>query len=201
MPPIPRGANSSGDDVTPVKLRRLAIVTGCFVAISGVLLMWTDPIPSCLLVLSAAIQPRSPRPGRWLMWVSALSVTVFAAVVIFADGVAGLSGLTTTIPGAVILVALAAELWCDVALVLEAARRMRNHPAEAPRSRRNLDWVVWTAAVVMTGYYSWASAHNIRMYSSYGRLANLLPWPALTVVMLLFDVALLIHAAKRPRTE
>jgi len=96
---------------------------------------------------------------------------------------------------------VATELWCDVALVSEAVLRIRNHPAEAPRSGRNLDWVVWIVAAAMTVFCSWASVLNIGLYSSYGRLANLLPWLGLTAVMLLFDVALIMHAAKPPRIE
>ena len=189
-------------DIISVKLRRLAIATGCFVAITG-LLLWTHPIPPCFLALGAAIQPRSPRPGRWLMWVSAFSMTVFAAIFLFADGVAALLSSFTiiTLPEIVILLAVAAELWCDVALVLEAVQRMRHHPAEAPRSRRNLDWVVWIVALAMTAFCFWASVSQAVLYSTYGRLVNFLPWVGLTAVMLLFDAALIIHAAKHPRTE
>lgn len=170
-------------------------------ASTGLLLQWTDPIGPALLALGAAIQPRSPRPGRWLMWVSALSMNALTseiAVGLLADVKTALG----TLPGLVILLALALVLWSDVELVMDVASRTRLEAKPVQASpRTNLDWVVWIAAVALSAYYFWRSAYAVRAYRLHGRFDLVLVALGLDAVAVVLDIALIIRAVKSRRTE
>jgi hypothetical protein len=133
------------------------------------------------------------------MWVSAISMTV----VTFATGAVKILASIGTInlPGAAIVLMMALLFLCDVALATEAVLRRRRNAAQVPPSSRNLDWVAWIAAFALTAYYLWISASAVGPYRLYGGLGTLLPATGLAAVMLLFDVALVVHSFKGPRTQ
>ena len=189
------------NDIAPAKLRWLAGVTGCLVATTSVLLQWTDPVGPAFLALSAAIQPRSPRAGRWLMWVSALSMNVLS----YAIAVRFLSDLKTgliTLSALAIYLALALVLCCDVALVMDVTSRThRQAERDQVSPGSNLDWLVWIAALVLSSYFFWRSVHAVRAYQLNGRIDLLLIALGLDMIALFFDIALIIHAVKNTRTE
>jgi hypothetical protein len=196
---IARVVHLSNDIISP-KLRWLAIATGCVVASTGVLLQWTDPIGPAFLALGAAIQPRSSRPGRWLMWLSALSTNVWTSAI----AVALLREIKTgnfPLPALAIYLAFALLLWCDVALVMDAMSPARRQADRVQASSGILDWVVWIAALVWSSYFVWWTVLAVRAYRLNVRFDILLTALGLDAAVLFFDIALIIHALKSRRTE
>lgn len=131
------------------------------------------------------------------MWTSALSMTV----VTFATGAVKILASigTITLPGAAIVLMMALLFVCDVALATEAVLHMRPQAGQARYFSRNLDWLVWIAALALTAYYLWTSLSAVGPYRLYGGLGTLLPSAALAAVMLVFDVALIVHSVKNRR--
>src|SRR5581483_2464818 len=65
--------------VTP-KARWLAIVTGCVSGIAGSLSFGPlFSLVSTILIVGAVLQRWSPDPGRWLLWLGALYLTLDVA--------------------------------------------------------------------------------------------------------------------------
>ena len=188
------------DNSISKKLRLLAIATGCLVASTAVLLQWTDPIGPTFLALGAAIQPRSPRLGRWLMWVSALLMNVLTYA--FArEMLAGINVGELPIPGFVILLAFALILSCDFMLVMDAALWTRRKTERVQVStHKSLDWVVWIAALALSFYFLWRTLPAVRAYELSGRSDAVLTALGLAAIGVFFDIALIIHAFKSRRT-
>lgn len=192
----------------PTKTRWLAIITGCFSAFAGMLAF--GPlfllIPS-FLVIGAAIQRRSGRPGQLLMLVGVffLNITVlpisFEIVVSelrkIGSGSQFLIGSFTLSLAAGLLV-----LWCDLALVVESlnSRRKSNHD---PSFGNKSDWFVYILALVLTAYLSFTAVFAFHAYRRHGRLDILIIWLVVALVVFLFDVGLGVHAMgwKNNRTK
>jgi hypothetical protein len=66
-----------------------------------------------------------------------------------------------TPPAVAILLTVGLMLWCDVELVRDAVLRKRRQAAQVPPSQRNLDWVVWIAAVALTAFCFWLSVNAV----------------------------------------
>jgi len=190
------------------KLRWIAIVTGSLIACSGVVLSWTDPVPAICLILGAAIQPRSPRTGRWLVWASALSASIgtfplgFAALRSIINVLRAPEASYILLPTLAFLLPISLLLWCDVGFAIDAATQL--HSTSATRmqtSRRSLDWLVWIAAFLMTAWYIRMIVYGVRPLQLHGRLDILAFGATFTTIMLLLDVALVVEAVKSRRTR
>ncbi|MBZ5631536.1 MAG: hypothetical protein LAO55_00290 [Acidobacteriia bacterium] len=107
---------------------------------------------------------------------------------------------TFTLPAAAILLTMALMLWCDVELVTDAVLRMRRQAAEVPPSPPNLDWLVWIAALALSAYYFVLGVFAVRIWPQVG-LFTLLLSLGFAAVMILFDVALILHSVKPRRTQ
>ncbi len=115
--------------VLPGRIRWLAIATGGIAAVTGSLGFGLFfPIVPSFLIVGAITQPRFPRQGRWLMWVGALSLSVFVlppGTAILLDSVRtlrsyrdyNLVGMTLLWCASFLLLG-----WCDAELVIEACK-------------------------------------------------------------------------------
>jgi hypothetical protein len=120
-------------EIVPGKIRLLSVVTGCFTAIAGSLVLGLFfSIPPIILVLGSITQPHLRVVGKWLIGVGAvlLSLEVMVLVVVIPEGVRLLRlyhdrGILGTISFSVLSVVLVT--WCDVVLVIDA-RRPRQTP-------------------------------------------------------------------------
>lgn len=181
--------------------RWLAIVTGCFLFGSTFVLGWGSLVESSFLILGAIVQPRSIWPGRWLMWVCAVSMSIEAGqvgIIVLREAIESQrsyhNNVLMSLPIMAILLALALVLCCDVALVIDALAARRSHAVLTQPRRRNLDWLVWIAALALSVYYVWMSVLAVRSYRLYGRLDILVTGVVAASVVLFFDVALIVHA-------
>jgi hypothetical protein len=191
------------NDAVSSKTRLLAISAGCFSALAGTLSL--GPVFLLVprfLILGAIVQPRSPRLGRWLMWVGAFCLSL--AVIPTGLGVLGDSMRAfhshapefMAAPFALSLLSVVLVVWCDAALIVDAVMLWRRKAELQGPSQHSLDWLVWTAAVVLSAYCFGTGPLNVRAYRLHDRLDILLTWVVLSAVVLLFDVALVVHAVK-----
>jgi hypothetical protein len=173
--------------------RWMAVVAGCSSFVFG-----AAAYGSPILILGAAIQPRAPTSGKWLMWLGALLLT--CTVVPF--GPRTVLDLAKTLPGSgaasIVIFSLFVlspllVLWCD-ATILRDALQLRHHQW-VPGS---LDWVAWLAAVALTAGCIWASAIAAQGQRLQGSLRHdlFLTVGGLDLLILIFDVALVIHMVK-----
>jgi hypothetical protein len=177
-------------DAVPASIRWLAVLAGCF---SGVFLFSALGAP--FLILGAAIQARAYTTGRWLMWVGAVLLSLFVFP-LSPEIVAEMRrpDLWQTWFTPLLAVATVFVCCCDVALLVEgfASRRIS-------WARGSLDWVVWIVAIVLSALQVWASRGVLYAYEHRFWQA-VIPSIVLDPVMLLFDVALIVHAVKTRRT-
>ena len=112
------------------KTRWLAIVTGCFTAVTGcVSITWLITIIPILLILGAIAQPRFPRAALGLMSVSALLLSLWVLPI----GVGILFGSVRTLrTNRDFNMVAVTSLWvvsfllvtcCDAALMIDSVRR------------------------------------------------------------------------------
>jgi hypothetical protein len=182
--------------VISAKLRCIAVLAGCFSTAFG-----AAAFGSPFLILGAIVQPRATTSGRWLMWVGALLLSLVA--VPFGPGV--IVELAYSLRHGekigiflIFVVATALVLCCDVALIGEA--RTLNHHIWV---RGSLDRLVWIAATVLTAVCVWTSTITADVFK-HGigpRFDNLLLVVGLNAIVVLFDVALIIHAIKTRRSK
>jgi hypothetical protein len=155
------------------------------------------PVMAAFLLLGAAIQPRARTTGRWLMWVGAFLLTVVVGAYALI-AVCERAGIPRQIQDGMIFAIFALGalstillLWCDIALLLEALKT-RGQRWE----RGRLDWIVWITAAILTAFCIWSVEGTMYAYKHYGQLDDLLFAAALDASILLFDVALILHAVK-----
>jgi len=191
-------------DIVSARVRWLAIAAGCFSASAGFLAFgWLFPLVPAFLVLGAVVQPRSPRPGKWLMWLGAF----FLSLVVLPIGVEMLFGGIRSlrlhhegfiiVPFSLSLVSVLLVLLCDTALLIDGMTMRRNLREKVQSSQRSLNWLVWIAAMILSVYLTAMSVAALRAYNLHGRLDVLLMWATLSSIVLLFDVALVVQAVKR----
>ena len=82
-------------------------------------------------------------------------------------------------------------LCLDAALVMDAFKRKTG-----PWVRGSLDWVGWIAAIALSAWQVRIAPGSVYAYRVNGRLDVLLITVGVSAVILLFDVALILHAVK-----
>jgi hypothetical protein len=190
--------------ILSVRMRCLIIVAAGFVLSVTLVGAGGALMEPSLLILGATVQPRSPKPGRWLIWATAFLMsawTLWIDAVVLHEFINSIpesfrTGNTKIFIGIVILAQVVLVVWCDVALIIEAARQRTRHALSSPSSRRSLDWLVWTAAIALNSYYAWllpGSAQAYRLYRWYEVLVGFID----ISVALALDAALVTHAMKK----
>jgi hypothetical protein len=120
-------------EIVPSKIRLLSVVTGCFTAIAGSLVLGIlFSIPPIILVLGAIVQPNLRSVGKWFMAIGATLLSLEAMVLVVSI-LASIKLLHLyhdrhflgAFSFSIISVLLVA--WCDVALIIDA-RRPRQTP-------------------------------------------------------------------------
>jgi hypothetical protein len=134
------------------------------------------------------------------MWFGSLLLSL----VVVPIGTADVFAAVKRHPGSVtdeifpLLIALSFLLvcWLDVAIVMDGLRSKRSR-----WTRGDLDWVVWVVAAVLTAWCVWQDIGTVQAYRRLGglRLDVILTPLGIDALMLWFDVALMVHAAKTRR--
>jgi hypothetical protein len=197
-----RESESQTDEVVAIRTRWLAVVTGCFTAVAGTFVGGLFFLIPSFLILGAVVQPRSPRSGRWLMWLGAFLLSLMTlplASVLLSESIPTLRVHYDY--GELTLVSLCAMsvflvIWCDVELVVDAIRMRRGRLALAQRSAGAAEWLVWAAALCLSLMSLPYSVLGVSAYRREGRLDILLFSLASSVFVILFDVALAVDAVK-----
>ncbi len=193
---------SNVEPIAPFHVRIVAMLAGCFSATWGMLVFgWPFAAVSSLLIVGAIIQPRSPIPGKWLMWVGAFVLTL----VVLPIGLQTIFGGTKALGFprdrfmilnlSLCLISVLLVVCCDGMLVY--GMKLRKNQGDMATSGRGMTWLVWVAALGLTSYLLVMSISAFHAYRVYGRVDPLLTWISLSLVAVLFDVALVVHAVKR----
>jgi len=191
------------------RTRWLAIIAGCVSGLAGSLpfgpLFSLEP---AILIFGAVLQCRSPRPGRWLMWLGAFVLTVHVVVFLGPAVLAVLSPKQLLAPYydqnlliffLLSLASLGLVGWCDVALIVDAVRSANASPPADQGFPRTADLIVGMFALcLMAGAVWWvlASFYPLRRYH---RVDILLFAAAFAVPVAAFNVATVAHAVKMYR--
>ena len=195
-------------EIIPNRVRWLAIVAGLLCGLGGSLLF--GPlfllVPS-VQILGAVIQPYSPRPGRLLLSVGVLFLSLYAGLFLAPQAFGAISTFRSAYDlehvalFVLLLIALLSVIWCDVAFV-RAIRHLRHNPNMAERRFPSPgDWFVWIAAVCMSVWILPISLNSLFVYRRTGRLDILLLSMVFGLIVVLFDAALLINAVKMTRAH
>jgi hypothetical protein len=193
------GGGSQGNDVFSRKIRWLAVLAACSSAVFG-----PSALGSPFLILGAVIQPRAPTTGKWLAWLGALLLSIivipFGSGTVFEDARLLLSGhnIANGWLFPLFLVATSLVLCCDIVLVTDALASRHNL-----WRRGSLDWLVWVAALVLSAWAIWLEAETVRAYRRQGGLRTDIVFTriGLTVLFLLFDLALVVHWLRGRRSS
>jgi len=116
--------------ILPLKIRWLAVVTGCVVGIALLSFKWLS-VSGVFLVVGAIVQPYAPRAGRWLLSVVAplLAVWIVPMGGLFLLGAVkgenlGLDFFSRGLAFAWMLSPILL-VWCIAALAVEARKERR----------------------------------------------------------------------------
>jgi hypothetical protein len=191
------------------RMRRLAIATVCVTA-AATLTASVGFLLTIPLLLGVIAESRSPRRGRWLMWVGAayISATLLQMEIrILPEFVAefrshGLGGGLGPILVPLWIASILLIVWCDVELLIDAIRTRRSRTPESGFSGA-MNLLVWITALCFSVYTFWEIPSLERVFFRYGfeRLDILLTGLASILIAIVFDVALAIDAAKMRRAR
>ena len=109
------------------KTRWIAAISGCFIAVTGIILLsYLSVIVSSSLIVGAGVAGLFPRHGRALMWFGTVIVSLWAIPVVVAMSQLSLN-YDGTAPGviAVAVWSLLLVIWCDVTIAREAIELRR----------------------------------------------------------------------------
>jgi hypothetical protein len=193
---INRDESASGGAV-PSKIRSLAVIAGCSAIVFGPL-----AFGSLFLVAGAVVQPRAPTSARWLMWVGALLLSIFVLPLGISTALEQAkllqSGNHWTLDPMFLLLGLSAVIVCscDATLVIDALKSKHNNNWVHGK----LDWLVWILATILNAWCVWLYLPKANSYVHGGRPLDLIFAVGLITVVLLFDVALLVHAVRGRRS-
>jgi hypothetical protein len=162
------------------------------------------------LVLGIIAESGSARRGRWLMWVGAAYLTLTLLqmeILILPEFVAQLrsyrrlGGLGPIVfPLSIVSVFLI--VWCDLALLIDAAKTRRSSTASERLSAGAGDWIVWVTALVFSVYSFWGIPFLFRAFNQgFDRFDILATALASILIAIVFDIGLLIDAAKMWRAR
>jgi hypothetical protein len=167
------------------------------------------PILSVPLILGATVQSRTPRPGKWLMWIGALVLSCtalyFSWGLMLDDLRRGLRyhDFMTVAFFYLSIATVILVSWCDLELVVQAIRRTRTTGMTEQRFSRVGEWLVRFMAICLS---LWVFPQILldftayRIYLQDGHLVNLVFPVLLQMAVVAFDAALIIRAVKMWRT-
>jgi hypothetical protein len=173
------------------RLRWLAAVGACFSAVFG-----APAFGALFLILGGVIQPRAPTTGRWLTWTGALLLSI----VVVPSGVALVLEDTKLLRLGDLMLSLMAVsaalvCWCDGAVVMEGFRSRHSQWV-----RGSLDWVVWIVAIILSAWLFWSNRFVVSTFTHiHDRPDLILTTLGFGAFVLVFDIALIIHAVKTHR--
>jgi len=192
-------------EVVSAKVRVLAIAAACLAGLAGSLpfgpLFFVFSLP---LIAGTVVQPWSPGPGRWLMWVGAFFLTFYVGAFV----TPGAIGLFRTIRSLhdhniILLISLSslatvATAACDIVLIAEAWVRRRIPRPSRPFPRIG-DLIVWLSAVSLSAIEFPSGVRSLFEYHHIKRPDILLTAMLFAVVVAWFDAALVIDIIRKLR--
>lgn len=193
-------------EIVPGKVRVLAIAAACLAGLSGSLLF--GPlffVFSLPLIVGTVVQPWSPGPGRWLMWVGAFFVTVYVGGFVTPEAIDSFRTIRYIHDRNIILLlslfslATLAAVACDIVLIAEAWVGRRISRASKPFPRIG-DWVVWMSAVSLSAIVFPADIRSVFKYPHITRLEILLT-ALIFAVVAWFDAALVVDIIRKLRAQ
>jgi hypothetical protein len=187
-----------------VRLRALVLTAGCVSGIAGVVAygLYFGMVPA-VLVLGAVVQPYSPRPGRLLIAMGALLVTLYVGIFV-APVVVSMMIHRTPYEDASRLLLLGLYAcsvvlvgWCDAALVVNARRIRFTEPLEQLRVFPSVgDWIVWVTAACITFCVLFVLSQVLFAFRNNGRRDIVGLSLLVTVAVLCFDAMFIFTAAR-----
>lgn len=188
--------------VLPSGIRRLALGAACVSGIVGFLHYGVIFLAFTLvLILGAFVQPKWPRPGKRLIALGAWILTFYVA------GFLGVPAIITArrVPshhefGDLLFLCLCSVsvffvLWFDVAFIINARkfRTTRYPPARSPSIG---DWLAWAVAACLTILVPYDIRNGIYVLQHGRRWDIFVPGTLFSLVIVLFDLALITDAAR-----
>lgn len=194
-------------EIIPIRVRWLAIASGCFSGVSGSLLFGPLFIlfPS-IQILGAIIQPYSPRSGRLLLSFGAFFLSFYTFLFLGPQAFGALSFFRSYIDlshitlFALLLASLISVAWCDVALIVDAKQLKHIRRIEEYSFPLTGDWIVWIVAGCVSLVVIPGSVWGIFEYRRNERSDILAGGLVLGIVTLLFDLAI-VRSAMKTRLE
>jgi len=186
------------------RIRRLAVVTVCVTA-AATLTASGGFLLTIPLVLGVIAESRSPRRGRWLMWVGAayLSVTLLQMEIrILPEGVRELRsdhhlGGLGPIVFPLCIASILLIVGFDVALLIDAMRTRRSRIIPERSSSVAVNMLIWITAICFSVYSFWGIPFVVRAFNhGFDRFDILLTALALILIAITFDVALAVDTVK-----
>ena len=189
-----------------VRLRAVALAAGGVAGVFGMLVSLLAPIFSIPLILGALIQPRSPRPGRYLMWVGVLllNFSLFYSIQFVFELFSGQSSgrgeiYFIAVPTAILIP------WCWVELILDALRLRQTIRLTEPSSSPIDEGLVWLLAVCLSAWALPGIPRNLQApppdYPLSSFLINLAGSLPIQLAVIVFDIWLLKRATRRLRAR
>jgi hypothetical protein len=192
--------------IIPNKVRWLALAAGCAFGVAGFFYAGLfSMIAACPLILGALVQPHLPRSGRLLISVGVLLSTLYGGFFLLPivvsinrlrlhHDVRDLGFLS------LFLVAVLLVGWSDVELIRDARRHRETSRTARHGFPRSEDWLLWIVASLMSLWVLPFVTRGLRdpvpgRWDIFGELLGL------GLVVVLFDVALVIRAAKLWREQ
>src|SRR5579864_3197521 len=141
--------NTEHGDVISKRVRWLAITTG--ILISGLSLFGYWNLLGVAMIAGGLVQPRSPGPGRWIIWAGAFGSNVILITMSFSSltSVRHYHDYVTLGFSALFLASTVLLLWCDVELVLDEIMRLRAQRALPHRAPQPVSTVTWLVAAAL----------------------------------------------------
>lgn len=197
-------------EIIGTKLRCLVIAAGVISGVAG----FFSVGPLILLtasfqILGAIVQPNSPRPGRWLLWVGSLILSLYVGFLVvpgisesmrLVRSYGDISSLTVF---SISLISVLLIIWSDTALLIDAWR-LRLGPQSADYGLPHAgDWFVWFAAVCMSIWVFPIGVISLLAYRRTGSLSMALLPLMSGLITAFFDAVLMLDAFKnrRPRAS
>jgi len=200
------GRESQLSGALPARIRAVCVAAGCVSALASLAVGgFVYAIP---LVAATLIQPRLPRPGRRLIWLSAAFLTLIMvpmSVVLIPEALK--TPLNRHYSFSLLMFALwvlspLLITWCDLELLIDAVgTRRERRTTDQPHPAFAGNWLMWIVAVVLNWFFFPGVASDLRFYRLHHYMDILLLHLGMDLVVILFDAALLLDIAKMLRAR
>lgn len=187
----------------PMRVRGVLVATGVVSALTFFpsAIIFLEPL---LLVASGIVQPRFPRPGRWLAWLGAAGISIILAqedILLFRRPLSFNEYARLPSPFASLLLATTVlAVWSDVELIADGLRSMHAPRSGAPEEPQPVGRGMWILAVLINIWVGWGVVLAPGAYQRPGGLAVVLQDFIWMLLVIIFDIKLAKRYFKARRT-